>query len=46
MLQKKKQYKEDLTKDILEGKSRGQAGGYNGKEEVSTMSDDHASGNL
>jgi hypothetical protein len=47
MLQKKKKFKEDLRKDIIEGKIRGGInGGQRGREEASTMSDDHGSGSL
>ena len=40
IMQKKKLYKEDIRKDIIEGKIGGQAKGSN-REESSTMSDDH-----
>ena len=45
MQKKKKQFKEDIRKDILEGKTRGLfSGAGGGREESSTMSDDHNSG--
>lgn len=47
MLQKKKKFKEDLRKDIIEGKiSGGMIGGLRRREEASTMSDEHGSGSL
>ena len=47
MLQKKKKFKEDVRKDIIEGKiHKCIAGGPRGREEASTMSDEHGSGSL